>query len=373
MSFCLRFFFLCFFLCSVLNAADYELFTGPQGEIFPSTIIASSNLKDDMFEPDPETLGDPFGIIGIIIEAPANNTKIKLEMSGQKLFSQSVYEGVLPKKGVKYGVFPYLKYNVDFLSSIRQPFSEVISAKVSLAGENLPEKSCKALVRSINDCLLTYDEDGETIDTYWIIGSYVNENHPEIEYILKEALAKKRVEQFAGYQGDEDDVKKEIKAIWDTLKARGIKYSSIVRPSMVDADDFSCMHIRLIGEALKNKQASCLEGSVLFASILRKIDMDPFIVLIPGHAFIGVYLDEDHEDFICFETTMLADSSFDEAVETGMEEYEKHEKKLMNEFDDKNSKKKRVSDDQAEYGIVDIEEVRQLGVLPIREPSAEKR
>lgn len=373
MSFFSRLLLLMFLFSSVLRGTDYELFTGPQGEIFPSTIIASSNLRDDMFEPDPDTLGDPFGIIGVIIEAPLPNTKIRVEISGQKLFSNSVYEGVLPKKGVKYGVFPYLKYDVDFLSSIRQPFSEVITAKVSLAGETPSEKSCKALVRSINDCLLVYEEDDETIDTYWIIASYVNENHPEIEKILKEALAKKRVDQFAGYQGDADDVKNEIRAIWDTLRSRGIKYSSIVRPSMVDADNFSCMHIRLIGEALKNKQASCLEGSVLFASILRKIDMDPFIVLVPKHAFIGVYLDEKHENFICIETTMLANSSFDEAVETGMEEFEEHEKKLLREFDDKDSKKKRVSDDQVEYGIVDIEEVRQFGVLPIRELDAEKR
>lgn len=367
-----RFLILLFFCCNSIFASDYELFLGPNSEIFPSTIIATSNLKADMLEPDPTVIGDNFGSIGILIEAPSDNAIIRIELQGQKLFSNAVFEGVLPKKGIKYGVFPYLKYNMDLLNSNKQPFIEVISAKVSINGKPEKEKSGKTLIRSINDCLLLYTEDNEHIDTYWILAAYVNENHPEIEKILGEALAKGRVEKFAGYLGSSDDVMEELEAIWDTLKARGLKYSNITRPSAAEWDSYVCQHVRLVGEALKNKQANCVEGSTLFSSIFRKLSLDPFIILIPGHAFVGVYLDENHNEFICIETTMLSNSSFEDAVESGMEQYREHEKKILNEIDEKDSKKKRVSDDQIEYAVVDIEEARALGVIPIRELDAEK-
>lgn len=367
-----RVFFLLFFHCAILSASDYELFLGPNGEVFPSTIIATSNIKPEMLEPDTTAIGDYFGILGIFITAPEDNTKVRLEMQSQKLFSTTVMDCTLPKKGVKYEVFPYLKYNMDLISTNKQPFTDIITAKVSINGAPPLEKSGKTMLRSINDCLLLYRENDDLIDTYWMLAAYVNENHPEIEKILGEALAKGRVEQFAGYNGSPDDVMEELKAIWNTLKARGLKYSSIIRPSAAELDSIVCQHVRLVGEALKNKQANCVEGSTLFASIFRKLGLDPFILLIPGHAFVGVYLDDNQNEFICIETTMLSHSSFEDAVEAGMEQYEKHEKKLLNEISEKDSKKKRVSDDQIEYAIVDIEEDRLIGILPIREPDAEK-
>lgn len=48
--------------------------------------------------------------------------------------------------------------------------------------------------------------------------------------------------------------------------------------------------------SLAMSQANCVDGRVLFASILRKIDIAPALVLIPGHMFLAFQLDQEGED-----------------------------------------------------------------------------
>lgn len=45
----------------------------------------------------------------------------------------------------------------------------------------------------------------------------------------------------------------------------------------------SSQHVRLIDKSLNNGQANCVDGSVLLASRLRKIDIEPVLVNVPGH------------------------------------------------------------------------------------------
>ena len=40
-------------------------------------------------------------------------------------------------------------------------------------------------------------------------------------------------------------------------------------------------------ESLADKEANCINGTVLFASLLEGISMSPAIVLVPGHAFLA--------------------------------------------------------------------------------------
>ena len=58
-----------------------------------------------------------------------------------------------------------------------------------------------ATVRSVNDCLFLVDEDGETMSDYtWLFSAYVNENHPWLDGVLKEALDTGIVSSFDAYQ-----------------------------------------------------------------------------------------------------------------------------------------------------------------------------
>ena len=94
---------------------------------------------------------------------------------------------------------------------------------------------------------------------------------------------------------------------------RDVRYSSITATS-VKAQTVASQHVRLIEESLNNSQANCVDGSVLLASALRKIGIEPFLVLVPGHCYVGFYVDEKKENMLAIETTMLGDA-YDEDEE----------------------------------------------------------
>jgi hypothetical protein len=63
--------------------------------------------------------------------------------------------------------------------------------------------------------------------------------------------------------------------------------------------------VRFFDEALNSAQANCMDGSVVFASIFRKIGIDPVLVIIPQHAYMGFYTGHDKNELYCLETTLI--------------------------------------------------------------------
>ena len=76
---------------------------------------------------------------------------------------------------------------------------------------------------------------------------------------------------------------------------------------------FSTQRVRLPRESLADKEANCIDGTVLFASLLEGISMNPAIVLVPGHAFLAWETWEHSETWRYLETTMIGSSEFEPA------------------------------------------------------------
>ena len=142
------------------------------------------------------------------------------------------------------------------------------------------------------------------------------------------------------------------KTAYRAIQDRGLKYSSITQAS-VASDSLGAQHVRLIGESANQASANCVDGSVLFASVLRKMELDPYLVSVPGHMFMGVYLNADHSEHLEIETTMVGASTFENAVKTGSKTFAKTEEKFDGEDTD--------------YQIIDIEDERQDGVIPLKD------
>lgn len=344
-----------------MDADDWEIAAAFGDDLYPSVIVGTSTMKsDEEDEADLLVLGDPFGLIGASVTAPRDNAKFRVEVSSRKLIEPSVIEGRLRDAGEVYEIYPNLNFDYDALLRVRQPYPELVKVKVWIDGKPAGTNEQRMLVRSANDCPFGYvDEDGEYNALDALFAVYVNENHPEVDDILSEALRSGDTETFAGYQGDQDDVVRELQAVWNALQRRGFAYSSITRPS-ADDNDVYVQHVRLIGDSVRTSQANCVDGSVLFASVFRKLGMEPFLVSVPGHMFVGVYLDEEQNDFTCIETTMLGNASFLEAVEAGNKQFAKYEDELTSE----------ESEDPS-FALVDISAARKMGILPLREPKLE--
>lgn len=139
--------------------------------------------------------------------------------------------------------------------------------------------------------------------------------------------------------------------------------------------------VQLVDESIRATQGSCADGSVLIASVLRRIGLNPIVVVLPGHLFVGFDLDQSGQKQVYLETTLLgvepayaADTekqlttqllngvtdaktqvavrSFVAAIESANQTYAQN--------------RNRIEDDVNGYAAVFIDDARQSGIEPIR-------
>ena len=77
--------------------------------------------------------------------------------------------------------------------------------------------------------------------------------------------------------------------------------------------------INFPSETINFKSANCIELAVLFSSILLEIGIEPIIVIIPDHAFIGWQTWDDIQQYDFLETILIGNNrkSFDDAIQSG--------------------------------------------------------
>lgn len=332
--------------------------------LYPSLAIITATLKGGIWdEDDRQHLGDPWGVIGIVVRGIGDNCAVEVELSGESFVKPSIFTGELPQKDTVYCIYPDLKYDYEKLLNVKQTVPETLSFKVTVGKKAYPVKTVRVQVRPVNECVFGFvDSSGNVIDVSYFFAAYVNEHHPFINQILKEAIESGKVDDFEGYSDDADNkqsIKAEIEAVWSALQERGIRYSAM--PASADDDDpyIESQYVRLLGESINYTQANCVDGSVLMASIFRKLGFNTILVEVPGHMFVGVSLDQEGNDAIYIETTDLGHTTFDEALQNGEEAYGK----ARGKFDSK-------KEEDQHYNIVNIQDARRMGIMPIKDSSA---
>lgn len=145
-------------------------------------------------------------------------------------------------------------------------------------------------------------------------GAFVTPNAPALMRFLRSAAERHPDKMLAGYQGDPAGVEPQVRAVYDALKSdAGITYvNSLIAFS--PEEGAASQRVRLPRESLEHREANCIDGTVLFASLLEGISLNPAIVLVPGHAFVAWEGWQDNGEWRYLETTMIGSHSFDEAV-----------------------------------------------------------
>ncbi|PYJ12099.1 MAG: hypothetical protein DMF06_00665 [Verrucomicrobia bacterium] len=388
-------------LASISHAAEVEWTpeANMDHQLFPSLLIATATarpIEEDDAEakaPDPYLLGERFGLVGVSIKPEAANTKIKITLKENDLMAASTWSGELAEAGKEYFIAPKVNYKFEKLRKATQQVPLNVSFAVELDGKSAGEKTETLQVRSINDCPFGVSNDEETLNDEsfiagsaeigWMFAAYVNENHPMLDKVLQEALGTKIVNAFLGYQRDDPaEVVRQVFAIWSALQKRGIQYSSTTTTPGGSEEVYS-QYVRFLDQSITNTQANCVDGSVLFASILRKISIQPFLVTIPGHMYMGFYLTPDKKDFVGLETTVIgaqnaSDEEKDEdpkALTTlrgkldekarGNRDWKTFAKAIQIATDDLEKNKEKFDGNDANYQMIDLDEARTEGIMPI--------
>ena len=337
-------------------ALEWEIEMPFENTVFPSVVIGMRGFMTDDDKKSTE-IGDPMGMIGVSIKAPENGFEVTVTVDATDFFKKSTIKAKLPKKGVTYSVMPILRYDVSTLLKHNQNGFD--AAHVTIETEDkIYEDTKRFEVRSVNDCVLGLKHAGEFINMRFLFAAYVNENNPALDRILGYALKKGYVDSFIGYQGTRADVTKQATAIYRALQDMGFKYSSITQSSGSTKNIYT-QHVRFVGESLETSQANCIDGTVVMASLFMKIGLNPVIITIPGHAFVGVYKStrSDLEFLVPIETTVVGSSTFDTAVKIGTGNLNKY----MKRFGD--------SDDTSCL-MIDIRDSRKMGIDAIQEARA---
>src|SRR3954471_14581530 len=309
-------------LASLLRAdtAEWTPEANMDHQLFPSLIVATATVRpvepddEEAEKPDPYLLGERFGLVGVSIKTPEANAKVKVTVKENELMAAASWSGELPEADKEYFIAPKVNYKFEKLRQTTQQVPMNVAFEVEVDGESAGEKMETLQVRSINDCPFAVANSEETLDDEnfiagnaelgWMFAAYVNENHPLLDKILQEALETKIVSAFKVTTHEHDETLRQVFALWSALQKRGLQYSSTTT-TPGGSETVQSQFVRFIDQSLTNTQANCVDGSVLFASLLRKISIEPFLVTVPGHMYVGFYLGAGKSQFVGLETTLL--------------------------------------------------------------------
>ncbi len=389
------------FALSTLRLVSEPSFTPwsfTERDLFPSAIISTAtvdwngeleNAEDRKIEGDADLeegelplYGDENGWLGVELTGVPKGAKIEVEVSVDGFLKPSKWKGtaVSVTEDGEVHVIPKGIWTFATLQKVRQQRPVNALFKVSVNGVALEAQNETCVLKSINDCpfYILWDEEGEDFDDFsWLFAAYVNENHPWVDGILKDAIKSGLVSSFSGYQsGDPEEVMLQVFAVWNVLQRRGIKYSDI--STTTPSNFVVSQSVRFLDQTIDATQANCVDGSVLMASILRKIGINAYLVMVPGHCFLAFDLGKGEDDeLVGLETTMLGNDdlrpleelenlpekqlmrgfkasyrTFTAAIEAGSDSIDEHAEQL-------------VEGSNPDTQLISISEAREFGIMPI--------
>ncbi|MCU0237862.1 MAG: tetratricopeptide repeat protein [Pyrinomonadaceae bacterium] len=335
-------------------------------QIFPSLFLATASVPITESK-DPFVIGDAHGKIGLHIISPQKNSRIKVGIQLDPIISYQEFEANLSESGKIYLVFPKIVWNWEALKKYKKPSPANATFTLFVNGSQVDKQNIVVRIRSLNEAVYRYRfiENENWADTGYLFAAYVNEDHEWIDKLLKEALDTRLVDSFSGYQGGPNGVLKQLAAIWFIFQRRGFKYSSITDTSSA-GDMVYSQYVRLFEESITVSQANCVDGTVLLASILRKIGINVGLVLVPGHCYL-VFDMSGKGDFWGLETTAIGMIDLNDYKPEDKVNASYSVLKKALEIGDKNLKEAsdKIKAGDPRYNIISIDKARRDGIHPI--------
>jgi hypothetical protein len=215
-----------------------------------------------------------------------------------------------------------------------------------MGGEELYRATVPVRLRSAQDMYW-----GPDFEYAQFIAAWVTPHDARVEGVLSRAKEFMPGRRLPGYEEGENEVRQEqstiaqVRAIYRALKEQGVSY---VKSSFTfGANEEWSERVRPPRESLRQNSANCIDGALMYASLFENLGMEPVVVLVPGHAYVGVRLAQGSDRFLYLETSYTGRASFEAATNTAK----------------RNLARYRASD----RIVVRIEQARQAGIYPMPE------
>lgn len=165
------------------------------------------------------------------------------------------------------------------------------------------------------------------------LAGWVTPQARQVQKLFGDALKYHPNQAFYGYnspssfsrEAQKQEVRKIVRAFFEVLHQElNIRYatSSLLTPSASEPNMQHIQWIRLPEDIIDaGGPANCIDGSVLFASLLEFASLHPVLLLIPKHALVGWRVADEGEEYEFLETTLISRGDFEQACQEGQRQY----------------------------------------------------
>jgi very-short-patch-repair endonuclease len=179
-----------------------------------------------------------------------------------------------------------LPLRADTLAHLTERDSADLHAEIRCAGDVVCER-----VWPID--ALAFDEWAGVRALPELLAAFVTPNHPAIERLLGDARQHleraTRDRALSGYQRkDPARVRATVEAVYRAVGDLGLSY--INPPASFEERG---QRVRLADQLLERRMGTCLDLTLLLAGLLEQAGLHPLLIMLRGHAFVGVWLSEE--------------------------------------------------------------------------------
>jgi hypothetical protein len=187
----------------------------------------------------------------------------------------------------------------------------------------------------------------ETHAEHELIVTMVTPDDPSVAQLIRKAA--NYDSQHAMGAGAATTPERVIEQLGDVWQAEDADFH-LTYISTTESFASDSQRIRLPGEVLPEASGNCIELSLLYAAVAESLGFPSYLILVPGHAYMAVDVD-DQGHSVVIETTMIGAKTFDEAMQYGSTEWDKAATEM--------------AAGNTEYDVVSVSAARKKGITPI--------
>ena len=237
-----------------------------------------------------------------------------------------------PRKTATFNLHPTLfPERAHAITEVQRATMHVIVEDLDGKVESHDTYPITCLARTASFNAVRRPNTGETLDLSHYYGAWVTPHVETVQERIRRAVELVPARQMLGYQGDPDVVNPQVAALYQSRREVEIVYVNSVIDYGAPAG-MATQRTRLPRESISLRSANCIDGTVLLASLIEGVSLNPAIVLVPGHAFVGWETWHGSDEWRFLETTLIGTAEFELAHKSGQRQYEQFSKFSKNKI-----------------------------------------
>lgn len=318
----------------------YSVLVGIDGEIYPVFANYASLRSADQRK---------WGTVAVTVHNPTPDTlRARISVVVQGWSDEEIQLAQLEAGATRTFIFAPT-FLARFYNNHEIAAATTLVSVTDVRGNSLHVETVPVKIRSAEDMFW-----GSKFQYAPFIASWITPHDERVEEILRKAKEYMPGRRLPGYEpeknadGQEQMTYTESRAIYRALQESGVSY---VKSSMtLGGHQDSSERVRMPDVSLRDSSANCIDGVVMYASLFENLGMEPVVLLVPGHAYVGVRVSPRNSKYLYIETAITGRASFEESIAAaarGVASYK-----------------------PADMLRVSVAEARSMGVFPMPEPSS---